>query len=334
MHRYESLASLPALPGPVHLAIGMFDGVHLGHQKVIGGAVCAARQTGGSAAVLTFSPHPSRIFRPDAPVLQILSAKEKDAHLDALGAEYVIHEPFTPVFATLDAPAFLALLRQAIPNLAGIHIGESFRFGHDRTGNAAWLARQGQPLGLDVFSAPNVTADGIPVSSSRIRQLLASGDITGANSLLGYRYQSSGVVIGGRALGRTIGFPTLNLRWAPELLPHFGVYAVRARIGNTAEDWVPGVANYGLRPTVENTDVRPLLEVHLLAGAKIAAGTGPGQALCVEWLHFLRPEKKFSGLDALREQIAIDVRQAREMESLFAISSEKENKVRAVLQVD
>ncbi|MDR2845496.1 MAG: riboflavin biosynthesis protein RibF [Puniceicoccales bacterium] len=324
MLRYDSLAQLPPLTAPVHLAVGVFDGVHRGHQEVIGGAVRAAAADGGSAVVLTFSPHPSRLLRPENPVPQILDDAGKDRRVAMLGPDCIVHEPFTPELAALDAVGFLSVLFRAIPGLSAIHVGRNFRFGHDRAGDVNWLQARADARGFRVFGAANIAAGGAPVSSTRIRKLIAEGGIADANALLGYPYAASGAVVSGRALGRTIGVPTLNLPWAPELLPRFGVYAVRARVvggdgtddNGTDGDWFSGVANYGLRPTVEDVSsgaVRPQLETHLLApaGAVGAAGFAAGVGLRVEWLHFLRPEKKFDGLDALRVQIAADIANAR-----------------------
>jgi riboflavin kinase/FMN adenylyltransferase len=310
----DSLARFPALPPPVHLAVGVFDGVHLGHRAVIGGAVDAARAAGGAAAVLTFSPHPSRILRPQHPVPRIFGDAEKDALLAGLGVRCVVREPFTREFAALDAPTFLDLLRRGARGLAGVHVGRDFRFGHARAGDAALLAAQAERFGLRVFTTPEVVAGGARVSSTRIRALLEAGDVASANILLGRAYAAAGAVTGGRALGRTLGAPTLNLPWEPEARPRFGVYAVRARAAD-AGAWFAAVANYGLRPTVEAgaEGVRPLLETHLLADAAsvAAAGFGEGAPLRVEWLNFLRPEKKFAGIAALRAQIGADAAAAR-----------------------
>jgi len=291
-------AALP--PGPLHLAIGMFDGVHLGHRAVIEAAVQSARRSGGTAAVLTFSPHPSTLFRPGHPTKLIMDAGMKARMLHRLGVEAMITQPFTPDFAAVPAEDFLPWLKQRSPQLTAIYVGENFRFGRGRTGDIALLVGEGRKLGLKVFSAERVRWDGEPISSTRIRGLLESGDVAGANVLLGYTYFAEGPVVHGKHLGRTIGFPTLNLSWAPDLRPQYGVYVVRVA-GAKSMEALPGVANYGLRPTVEQA-VEPRLEVHVLGECPF----GTGDHVTVKWLRFLRPEMKFGGLEELKSQIAKD----------------------------
>ncbi|PTX91147.1 riboflavin biosynthesis protein RibF [Opitutus sp. ER46] len=298
-------ARLPA--GPLHLAIGMFDGVHLGHRAVIGPAVRAARATGGVAAVLTFWPHPSALFRPQDPTRLIQDPATKAEVLATIGIDAVITERFTTEFAQLEAEAFLPWLQQRLPSLVAVYVGENFQFGHRRRGNAELLARSGAALRLEVHTARRLTVNDEPASSTRIRSHLTAGEIEAANALLGYRYFARGVVATGKRLGRTLGFPTLNLTWSPELRPRFGVYAVEV-VGPDGKARLPGVANYGLRPTVENA-TEPKLEVHLLGACPYDAG----DRITVEWRHFLRPEMKFAGLDALRAQITADRTEAERL---------------------
>lgn len=285
---------------PLHLAIGMFDGVHLGHRAVIEPAVTGARQAGGVAVVLTFWPHPSALFRPQDPTRLIQDPATKTRALGALGIDAVITEQFTPAFAAIAAEAFLPWLKQRLPQLAAVYVGENFRFGQKRRGDAALLQESGRSLGIAVQSASRVSIDGAPVSSTRIRGLLQAGEIEAANALLGCAYFAFGTVAGGKRLGRTIGFPTLNLSWNPDLRPRLGVYAVRISSENAAES-LPGVANYGMRPTVESA-TEPKLEVHVLGPCPFDAGS----RIVVEWLKFLRPEAKFANVDELRAQIARD----------------------------
>lgn len=290
-----------ALPDrPLHLAIGMFDGVHLGHRAVIDPAIKAARASGGIAAVLTFWPHPSTLFRPENPTLLMLDPPAKTKLLLARGVDVVISQPFTRDLATVPAEEFLGWLRTRLPRLAAVYVGENFRFGRGREGDVAQLRASGRELGIDVVCAPRVNYNGEPISSTRVRAQLAAGDVAAANALLGYAYTSEGIVTPGKRLGRTLGFPTLNLPWAPQLRPRYGVYAVRVS-GPRATSPLPAVANYGLRPTVEQSS-EPRLEVHVLAPCPF----GEGDLVQVQWLHFLRGEKKFAGLDELRAQIAQD----------------------------
>jgi riboflavin kinase/FMN adenylyltransferase len=287
-------------PAPLHLAIGMFDGVHLGHRAVIEAAVQSARRSGGTAAVLTFAPHPSTLFRPDQPTRLIMDSGMKARMLHRLGVEVMVTQPFTPEFAQVAAEDFLPWLKQRAPQLAAVYVGENFRFGRGRKGDIALLVAEGRKHGLTVFSAPRVNFDGEPISSTRIRGLLETGDVAGANALLGYTYFAEGPVVHGKHLGRTIGFPTLNLGWAPDLRPRYGVYVVRVA-GAKSVEALPGVANYGLRPTVEQT-LEPRLEVHLLGDCPYVAG----DSVTVKWLRFLRPEMKFAGVEELCAQIAVD----------------------------
>ena len=303
--QFEGLDQVALPPRPIHVAIGMFDGVHLGHRAVIESAVQSARRCGGVALVLTFDPHPIVLIRPEDPTRMIMDQPAKVAKLGTLGVDAVVVQPFTRDFAAVAAADFVPFIKRHLPRLAGIYVGENFRFGQGRRGDVALLVAEGRRHGISVFSAPRVSLDGEPISSTRIRERIREGDMPGAAALLGYVYTAAGTVVHGKHLGRTIGFPTLNLGWSPDLRPRYGVYAVRVS-GAKSYGWLPAVANYGLRPTVEQS-VEPRLEIHLLVGCPY----GPGDPVLVEWVRFLRPEQKFSGLDELKAQIARDVTEAR-----------------------
>lgn len=307
---FDSLSAARSLAErrPLHLAIGMFDGVHLGHQAVIKAAVQSAQRSGGVAAVLTFDPHPSRLFRPDDPVRLIMDRERRVAALLRLGVAAVIVQPFDAVFAAIDADQFLPRLRADLPALHTVYVGENWRFGRGRRGDVTLLVAEAKKLGLHVVSAPRINGDGEPISSTRIRALLAEGRIDAANVLLGSAYASEGVVTPGKRLGRTIGFPTLNLPWAPDLRPRLGVYVVSIQRADRSDQALRGVANYGLRPTVEVGAIEPRLEAHLL---EPHCPYETGDYLTVEWLAFIRPETRFTGLDALREQISKDINSAK-----------------------
>ncbi|MBS0633330.1 MAG: riboflavin biosynthesis protein RibF [Verrucomicrobia bacterium] len=298
--QFASLESAVFPPGPLHLAIGIFDGLHLGHQAVIEAAVQSARRSGGTAAVLTFSPHPSVLFRPEQPTRLIMGPAAEARVLGRLGVDAVVTQPFTREFARIAAEDFVPWLKQRVPQLATVYVGENWRFGRGRVGDIALLVAEGKKHGLRVFSSPRVNFDGVPISSTRIRQLLEAGEIEAANGLFGYTYFAEGTVTPGKQLGRTLGFPTLNLGWAPDLRPRYGVYEVRVTGAKSAIP-LPGVANYGLRPTVEQATA-PRLETHVLGPCPYDAG----DAITVEWLRFLRPERKFSGVEELRAQVAQD----------------------------
>lgn len=297
--QFDGLAGVTLPERPAHLAIGMFDGVHLGHQSVIGAAIQSAQNSGGLAGVLTFNGHPSRLLRPDNPTRLILSRDAKRRVLGRFALDFLIEQEFSAEFATVSARDFLPLLLRGLPRLAAIYVGENWRFGRGREGDVPLLIHEADKVSVKVFGAPRLQQDGSPISSSRIREWIESGRIDQANALLGYSYFSEGTVQTGRKLGRQIGFPTLNIDWEPELRPLYGVYAVSV-VDETGATSL-GVANYGLRPTVMNT-TRPVLEVHILGENRL----GPGSRLTVHWLHFLRPEKKFIGVQALTAQIAQD----------------------------
>lgn len=299
---FEALADLK---DQLHLAIGVFDGIHLGHKAVIESAVFSARRSGGVSGVLTFHPHPSQLFRPANPTQLIMPIATKTAMLHKIGVDCVIQKRFDRAFAEIPADGFLGHLKAAIPALRSIYVGENFRFGQMRAGDVALLVETGRTLGIAVFSAQRIKHNGEPISSTRIRGEIEAGNIDCVNDLLGYNYTARGAVVGGAKLGRTIGFPTLNLPWEPECRPRFGVYLVRVR-GANADAWQSAVANYGVKPTVA-PDHPPVLEIHALDGTDLDRG----DTIEVEWLHFIRPEQKFDSIDALKAQITKDCITAR-----------------------
>lgn len=302
----EDFEQLRGLTDELHLAIGIFDGVHLGHKAVIESAVFSARRSGGVSGVLTFDPHPSRLFSPENPTKLIMSLESKTDMLHKIGVDVVIWKRFEPTFASISADDFLTKLKKSLPTLKSICVGENFRFGKKRAGDVATLVKFGNSLGISVFSAERIRHNGEPISSTRIRKELESGRIEAVNDLLGYNYFSKGTVIGGNQLGRKMGVPTLNLNWSPECRPCFGVYHVRFR--NLAQTpWAFAVANYGVKPTIEPENQTPLLEVHALEDTDL----NQGDSIEVEWLHFIRKEKKFPSQEALFAQIAKDCEIAR-----------------------
>lgn len=213
----------------------------------------------------------------------------------------------------MQADEFLPYVRQKIPQLRSLHVGENFRFGRDRAGGVDTLVKTAERLGIAVHVLDRTRQSGDAISSSRIRTLLVQGKVRPANALLGYAYGMRGVVRPGRQLGRELGFPTLNLAWEAELQPAYGVYAVRVAIdaamaADKTVAGLPGIANLGLRPTVENNASEPLLEVHLFSDGKMPVS---GDALRVEFIDFVRPERKFADTAGLKRQIARDVEQVR-----------------------
>lgn len=308
----ECFEELPGLTSELHLAIGMFDGVHRGHQSVIESAVFSAQRSKGISGVLTFNPHPSRLFRPENATCLIMTLESKLKILNSLGVNIVICKQFDRAFASISAEDFLPYLKKVLPTLKSVYVGENFRFGKMRAGSVTTLIESGNQSGISVFSAERIQHDGEPISSTRIRKELESGRIHMANDLLGYSYRSDSRVVSGKKLGREFGFPTLNIFWSPECRPKYGVYHVRFSPAEQ-ESWEFGVANYGIRPTVESGDPVPLLEVHALSETNM----GQGDAIKVEWLHFIRPEQKFESVELLKEQIAKDCEFARMLSNSY-----------------
>jgi riboflavin kinase / FMN adenylyltransferase len=304
VRQFASLAAVAGQEGPIHLAIGMFDGVHLGHQSVIESAIHSARRRGGRSGVLTFWPHPSVVLRPENPARLMMPAPIRRRLLANLGPDFIIEQPFTRELAATSARDFVAQLKRTLPGLEAIYVGENFRFGRDREGDISLLIAEAKGLGVAVYSAPRLNRNGAPISSTRIRELIADGDLEEANALLGYEYFCEGVVQAGKKLGRALGFPTLNIEWHPELTPRLGVYAVWVVDGSGSV--MPGVANYGIRPTVDSMATVPVLEVHVLTETNLKYG----DRVTVRWVRFIRPEKKFAGLPELRAQIESDRKRA------------------------
>ncbi|MGN0834395.1 MAG: riboflavin biosynthesis protein RibF [Candidatus Spyradosoma sp.] len=319
MKLFSALSEFPRefAGAPAFLCVGNFDGAHCGHRALFRAAKEAAAASGGVCGALTFEPHPEIFFRGADAVKLIYPSETKRELLARAGLDFVVEAPFTREFAAVEAGDFAARLKRALPSLAGIFVGENFRFGARRLGDAALLRGSAERVGVRAHTLAPVLFGGEKISSSRIRACLAAGDFAAANAMLGEPYFAEGTVVPGNRLGRTIGFPTLNLEWRPALLPRFGVYAVRlsrARADGGRETF-RGVANYGVRPTVERSGAPvPLLETHLTdvpAGVRVPTY---GDAVVVEWLDFLREERRFASVAALREQLVRDVAAAKARE--------------------
>lgn len=296
----------------VHVAIGVFDGVHAGHRAVLASAVAAARKTKGEVIALTFEPHPSRLLRPDNPVPLILNRTQKEARLAEAGADRVVHQAFDAAHREMRAGDYIQWLRTRFPSLCSLHVGDNFRYGQGREGDTGRLASDGQRANLTVSVVPPIRIDAEVTSSSRIREALIAGEITKANAMLVRPYEAEGVIEPGQQVGRTLGFPTLNLRWQPELMPALGVYAAEVVTASGVAE--PAVINWGVRPTVDANPARPLVEAHLLR----PSGPAPvvGENIRVRWLTWIRPERRFGDVSELRTQIAADCAQARRLNGL------------------
>ncbi|MDS4027723.1 MAG: bifunctional riboflavin kinase/FAD synthetase [Candidatus Contendobacter sp.] len=284
--------------------IGNFDGVHLGHQVILAQLAEQAAGLRLPRLVITFEPQPQEFFAgPKAPPARLMRLREKLLALTGFGIERVLCLEFDHRLAALPAQAFIDEL---LVNRLGIRylvIGDDFRFGHRRAGDFAMLVEAGQRHGFAVADNHSYILDGERVSSTRVRQALAHGDLELAARLLGRPYDMCGRVAHGDRRGRTLGFPTANIHLHRRVTPVYGVYAVLMR-GPGLESW-PGIANVGRRPTVEGE--RERLEVHLLD----FQGDLYGRHVQVDFLHYLRPEQRFASLAALQAQIQQDERTAR-----------------------
>lgn len=299
MQVLRSIDALSALPGPLALAVGVFDGLHLGHQEVIRAAQEHSTQHHGTAVVATFDPHPAQVLRPGAAPRLLCGPRHQQRALSQIGISHLLACPFTHETALTPARDFIQQLIRASRPLGCISVGYTWQFGHRREGDIHLLMELGQQHGFSVYGVPAVKIDNEVVSSTLIREAVSQGNFDKAARFLGREYSVFGSVIEGRHLGRQLGFPTANVDVENEQLPPLGVYAVQARIGET---WHPAVANLGRRPSVE-TNAEPLLEVHFPNWS----GDLYGQDLEVRFTRFLRPEMKFGGLDELKAQIQRDV---------------------------
>jgi len=285
-------------------ALGNFDGFHRGHQAIAGEAGRLARAAAAPLIVVTNEPHPRQVFKPDAPHFRLTTAVERAALLDRFGVDGVFSLPFDRTVARMSAQDFVT--RVLLEGLGVRHVvaGYNFRFGQGRAGGPDVLAWMGEMEDFGVTILPPVGDGNTVFSSTDIREALIAGAPRRAAGMLGHWWTVIGRVDPGDRRGRSIGFPTANLAMGERLRPAFGVYAVRARLaGQTA--WLDGVANLGRRPTFDKTD--ELLEVHLLD----FDGDIYGREMQVELVDFIRPERKFDGLDALKAQIAEDSEAAR-----------------------
>ena len=302
MKIYTDWRNLPASARGASVALGNFDGVHIGHMAVLRAAHAA--RPDAPRAVLTFDPHPREYFRPQDPPFRLSLAQERAAVLQAMDVEVLYQLPFDAEFSHLTAEAFVQEVLFEGIGAAHLSCGNDFAFGYRRGGDIAFLAARAEALGIGLSIAPTIIDAQGPVSSTRIRRLLQDGYPERAALLLGRPYAVRGEVIHGDAKGRTIGFPTANIALGRHLEPQRGVYAVTAQIGGK---FYKGVANIGLRPTIGGTESR--LEVYFFE----FEGDLYGQELAVQLRCFIRPEQKFPSFEALKVQIGRDVAQARRM---------------------
>lgn len=307
VHRH--LEDLADVTGPLHLALGVFDGVHLGHQAVIGAALKFADTGGGSAVVVTFHPHPASFFAPERARRLLTSLEHRLQLIESGGIHEAIVLAFDATLANAEPEAFIQKLITVNPQgLASVSVGADWTFGKGRRGNVSLLRQLGMACGFEVSAQPLVEVEGRRVSSTAIRLAISQGDLASATAMLGRPFTLLGTVVPGRRLGREIGFPTANLETGALMPPASGVYAVRVELplGGSRN----GVANLGWRPTVEGSaGGAPRLEVHLFD----FDGDLYGKALEVMFIERLREERKFPDLESLRSQIQLDALAARKV---------------------
>lgn len=282
------------------LAIGNFDGLHLGHRALLERLTAHARRLGLPAAVMTFEPHPRELFTPDQAPARLTSLREKLALLESCGVEEVFLLHFSRKLAGLTAEAFIEQV--LVRGLAVRHlmIGDDFRFGKGRAGDFGMLQAAGQVHGFEVEAMHTIEINGERVSSSAVREALAAGDLEHAARLLGRPYNISGRVVHGDKIGRKLGFPTANIQLKRKRAALTGVFAVT--VSGLDKRHLPGAASLGVRPTL-GAGLRSVLEVHLLDFDRAIYGSH----VTVHFLHKLRDEAKYDSFEALTAQIARDV---------------------------
>ncbi|HEY7002261.1 MAG TPA: bifunctional riboflavin kinase/FAD synthetase [Candidatus Udaeobacter sp.] len=303
----RAIPELARLPGPLFLAIGVFDGVHRGHQAVISTSAEHAHSVNGTPVVVTFDPHPMKVLRPgEAPHL-LTATEHKIKFIRDLGVQHLLIVKFDKAFALTEPEDFVQQLMQYSKPLHEICVGHEWSFGKNRRGNLALLRKLGTKFDFDVVGIPAVTlGNDEVVSSTAIRQAIEKGDLVKAAEMLGREYSILGTVVRGEHLGKKIGFPTANLSAHNEQFPPNGVYFAQAALnGNT----YPGVVNLGYRPTVSGRKSERVLEIHLLDFHHEIYG----KDVEVRFVRYLRPEQKFENLEALTKQIELDVQQARKL---------------------
>jgi riboflavin kinase/FMN adenylyltransferase len=302
---FRDVAGPCLAPGGSVVCVGAFDGVHLGHRALLGQACVRARAKGLSAVAVSFEPIPREFFARGAPVPRLASVREKIERIGEAGVERLLLLRFDARLAAMEADDFVERVLLERCGAQEIRVGADFRFGHARRGDVEMLRRLGARRGFAVETMPDVAVDGARVSSSAIRAHLSAGEFAAAARLLGRDFSIGGHVGRGNQLGRTLGYPTANIRLGRRVSPVGGIFAVRVR--GAATRLLPGVASLGTRPTINGTE--PLLEAHLFD----FDGDLYGRRIEVEFVAKLRDEQKFADLDTMVRQIDRDAAQARKI---------------------
>jgi riboflavin kinase/FMN adenylyltransferase len=303
MRVLRSIDGLAEISGPVVIAAGVFDGMHLGHRTVLETALRESQHLAATAVALTFDPHPATILRPNAVPGLLTPTAYKLRLMERMGFTHALVVTFDKKFAAIQAEDFVEQLGHTASPLAGICIGEGWAFGNQRRGNINLLRQLGHEKKFFTCEVPPVRIGDMVISSTMIRLALSEGRLADVTQLLGREHAITGPVLRGAGLGRSIGFPTANLSTVHLQLPPDGVYAVEVLVGGKSH---LGVANLGVRPTVDQSRTH-LLEIHLFD----FEGDLYGQEIEVRLKNFLRPEKRFDSVDLLKSQIARDAEAAR-----------------------
>ena len=302
MQIVRGLESSPPDAGPSAVALGAFDGIHLGHRAILGTAVALARQGKIRALACTVDRHPMEVLQPDRAPMPITTLEERLELIAGAGIDTTVVIPFTPAVASVEAKAFVQDVLVGTLVAREIVVGFNHRFGRGARGDAQLLESLAAPLGFRAHIVPALMVDGVAVSSSEIRAALQRGDLPNAERLLGRPYSIRGEVVRGAGRGRTLGFPTANVKTERPLGLPVGVYVCRLLVGARQHQ---AVVNVGYRPTFGETDLS--VEAHVLD----FAGDLYDQTVTLTFLRRLREERKFPSVDALKEQIALDVAAAR-----------------------
>lgn len=287
---------------PTVVTLGVFDGLHLGHQQIMRTVVERARIVGAIPTAITFDPHPRAVLHPDSapPLLQTLD--QRLANFEVLGIEQAIVIRFDKAFATIDAESFIRKILYERLHCKEVHIGKDFAFGRGRQGNIGLLRKVGAELGFVADEVPEVQFRGRRISSSVIRELLAAGNVNLARRMLGRPYGVEGVIERGARRGHTIGFPTANLRPVNRVIPRYGVYATATLWDGV---WRQSITNIGVRPTFEHT-AEPSIETYIFDFDEDIYG----DVIRVRFIYRIRDERKFNGPEELKLQISKDVLRA------------------------
>ena len=308
MRVFRTTVGIPAEFKGAVVAIGNFDGVHLGHLSILDRVAAEAKGTGAPVGVVTFEPHPRQFFQPEAPPFRLMTRESRIRRLESVGVQVVFELSFDGNLSSVTAREFARRILSGELGVSHVVVGEDFRFGKNRGGNAADLARFGDEDGFSVSVSPLVADGGFEFSSTAIRKALSNGQVEQATQMLGHHHRIEGRVEGGNRRGRDLGFPTANLSLVGNFVPAHGVYAVRVDvIGNTNVKTYDGVASIGVRPTFGQNPAN--LEVHLFE----FDGNLYGNLISVALVSFLRPELRFDNVDALVQAMRTDCNRSRDI---------------------